>query len=80
MLAAYIVGSEARGTARPDSDIDITVVVEPLKRKTSLKLTEEYYQKFKSNKYRERWNGRLIDFQFFFPGEIEQLNYSKIPL
>jgi predicted nucleotidyltransferase len=26
VLAAYIVGSEAKGTARPDSDLDVAVV------------------------------------------------------
>lgn len=39
VLAAYIVGSEAKGTAKSDSDIDIAVVVPQNKNLSAIKKT-----------------------------------------
>lgn len=84
ILAAYIVGSEAKGTARPDSDLDIALVVErrcgkPAKL-DSIKLTQYYHMNFRHEHWKPTWEGRIIDFQFFYPGELERANYSMIPL
>lgn len=88
VLAAYIVGSEARSdkTARPDSDLDIAVIIEPMARKTSLQFTEQYHIKFgklgpdKGNRMMPHWEGRRVDFEFFYPGEIEALGYQTIKI
>lgn len=80
VLDMFIVGSEAKGTARPDSDIDVAVIINPIRGKDALKVSEYYHQKFTSDLWRSRWNGRLIDFQFFYPGDPELEGYSKIPL
>lgn len=80
VLSACIVGSEAKGIARPDSDLDIAVVVEPVRGKTALRLTEEYHGKFISNRFKPTWEGRRVDVQFFYPGDTELGTYSKIEL
>lgn len=80
VIGAYIIGSEAKGTAKPNSDIDIAIIIEPMSRKTSLKFTEDYHSKFKNNNSYPKWNGRKIDFQFFFPEDSELKKYSKIKL
>ena len=78
VLAAYIVGSEAKGIARPDSDLDIAVVVPQHRTLTSIQYTERYHAAFTSNLLTPKLGNREVDFQFFFPGELEQLNYSMI--
>lgn len=65
ILAAYIVGSEAKGTAKLDSDLDIAVVIMPIRGKTSIQKSSEYHNKFRCDSQKPRWNGRMIDFQFF---------------
>lgn len=80
VLAAYIIGSEAKGTARNESDIDIAVIIKEKRNVSSLKFTERFHYKYKENKNMPVWEGRRVDFQFFYPGEIEKLKYKKIPL
>jgi predicted nucleotidyltransferase len=80
VLKAFIVGSEAKGTAKPDSDLDIAVVIENMPRKTSLQFTEEYQSSFVSDKWKPKWNGRIVDFQFFYFDDKELDKYSKIEL
>jgi predicted nucleotidyltransferase len=79
-LACYIVGSEARGLARPDSDLDIAVVISKIRGKTALQFTENYQSKFLDDKLKPRWNGRVVDFQFFYEDDPELQKYSKIKL
>ena len=80
VLAAYIVGSEAKGTARLDSDLDIAVIIEPVRGKSSLQFSDIYHSRFPSDETKPKWNGRRVDFQFFYPDDPELANYSKIPL
>ncbi|MBI2171495.1 MAG: nucleotidyltransferase domain-containing protein [Chloroflexi bacterium] len=77
VLAAYIVGSEARGTARPNSDLDIAVVITPVRGKTPLQFSDYYHQR---QAHLPEWNGRNVDFQFFYPDDMELVTYSKIPI
>ena len=79
-LAAYIVGSEAKGSARDDSDLDIAVVIPKSERITALKRTERYHQKFRRDGDMPTWNGRRVDFQFFYPDDPELSTYSKIAI
>ena len=76
----YVVGSEARGTATASSDLDIAIVIPPIQNKSSLKATEAYHQKFKSETFKPKWRGRVIDVQLFYPGDEELGGYEKIKL
>ena len=80
VLAAFIVGSEAKGIARPDSDLDIAVIIEPIRGKSALRYTEFYHGHFPSDESKPDWNGRRVDFQFFYPTDAVLATYSKIPL
>jgi predicted nucleotidyltransferase len=46
ILAVFIIGSEARGMAGPDSDLDIAVVIGGRKYPSAFKITENYHSKF----------------------------------
>lgn len=80
VLSAYIIGSEAKGTARQDSDLDIAAIIPPRGRVSAIQRTERYHQKFTSNLQKPTWNGRVVDFQFFYPDDAELSGYSKIKL
>jgi len=80
VIEAYIIGSEAKGTANENSDLDIAIIIEPVRGKTALQLTETYHSKFSSEQFVPRWNGRKIDVQFFYPEDEELKKYQKIKL
>lgn len=80
VLAAYVVGSFARGRATEKSDVDIAVIINPVKGKSSLKYTENYHGHFTSNSQYPTWEGHRVDFQFFYPTDPELKRYQKIPL
>lgn len=75
--AAYIVGSEARGTARPDSDLDIAVVIAPVQGKTALEYSEAYHAK---QRRLPEFLGRNVDLQFFYPDDPELAAYARIEI
>jgi predicted nucleotidyltransferase len=78
IVVAYIIGSEAKGTAKENSDLDIAIIIEPIRGKSSLKKTEEYHQKFTSTIFKPKWDNRIVDIQFFYPGCPELSTYEKI--
>lgn len=80
VISAYIVGSEARGAAKKDSDLDVAVIIPKSNRITSLQRTENYHSKFTSEAQKPKWNGRIIDIQFFYEDDPELETYSKIEL
>lgn len=80
LTAAHVVGSVAKGTATAASDLDIAVVIQPVRGKTSLQLTEDYHGRFTDNRFKPQWNGRTVDFQFFYPEDSELEGYAKITL
>lgn len=80
ILGAYVIGSEAKGLARPDSDLDIAVIIPPVRGKTALQITEYYHSKFADERWKPKWNGRIVDIQFFYSTDAELASYSKIPL
>ena len=81
IIAAYIVGSEAKGTANPDSDIDIALVVPKTPGLRSIKKTENYHNRFLRDEDKPHWNGKRVDFQFFYPDEMDEIeSYTKIKL
>ena len=77
MIDAYIVGSEAKGTAKPDRDLDIAIIIAPVRGITSLKFSERYHQ---CKQYPLTYNDRTVDLQFFYPDDQELSTYSKIDL
>ena len=77
---AYIVGSEARGTAKEGSDLDIAVVIPKSTRISAIKRTENYHSKFTTEKQKPQWNGRIVDMEFFYEDDEELAGYSKIQL
>ena len=81
ILDAYIVGSEAKGTATDTSDLDIAVVVSNRRSSpTSLQLSEAYHAKFTSDDQKPTWQGRRVDFQFFYATDTQLVTYQKLPL
>lgn len=80
VLGAFIVGSEAKGTANKNSDLDIAVIIPSSDKISALKRTENYHAKFRSDFDKPKWNGRVVDFQFFYEGDSELAGYSKITL
>lgn len=80
IISAFVVGSVAKGTAGDDSDIDIAIIIPKVRGKTALKFTEQYHARFMSNHQMPHFNGRRLDFQFYYEGDASLLNYSKIKL
>lgn len=77
---AFIIGSEAKGTANEESDLDIAIVIPKSERITALKRTERYHEKFYSDGQKPKWNGRIVDFQFFYEDDKELEGYPKIKI
>lgn len=73
VLAAYVVGSIAKGTARPDSDLDIAVIIPSVRGQSALQITERYHARFMDERWKPRWSGRVAD-------DPNLARYSKIPL
>jgi predicted nucleotidyltransferase len=63
----------ARGDYKPESDLDIGVIIPPVRGKSSLHVSEYYHRRFSSDSEKPHFGGRVVDFQFFYPGEIEYL-------
>lgn len=76
---AYIVGSMARGTAGLGSDLDVAVIIRPVRGKDSLKVTEHFHQGYRANWQMPQWCGLRVDLQFYYPGELPG-HYSAIAL
>lgn len=82
VLGMYLVGSRARldRQHREDSDVDIAVVIAPVRGKTSLRVSENFHARYGSDALMPTFAGRRVDIQFFYPGEIEAGNLSAIEL
>jgi len=80
VLDAFIVGSTAKGNGTEESDLDIAVVIPPVRGKSALAVSEAYHQKFFTDDQKPRWIGKRVDFQFFYPSDPELESYAKIPL
>ena len=80
VLEAYVVGSYARGTAHPLSDLDIAVVIPYYKNATALARTERYHSRFTSDEQKPHWQGIRVDFQFFYPQDPHLSRYATIRL
>lgn len=80
ILGIYIIGSEAKGTAKEKSDIDVAIIIPPIRGKTSLQYTEMFHEKYPSDDVKPKWNNRPIDFQFFYPDDPELNQYEKIKI
>lgn len=79
VLAAYVVGSVARGKARPESDLDIAVVIKGQRGGiSSLKFTERYHSRIRFESWKPKYAGRIVDFQFFYETDHELDEYEKI--
>jgi len=80
ILDAFIVGSEAKGTARSDSDLDVAIIINPIRGKSALQYTDQYHQYFSDEVTTPHWGDRKLDFQFFYPDDPELQTYQKIQL
>lgn len=76
----YIIGSEAKGTQKQGSDIDIAVVISPVRGKSALQFTEYFHSKYIGDSQKPHWGNRPIDFQFFYPDDPELRQYKRIEL
>lgn len=80
ILNMFIIGSEAKGTSKPNSDLDVAVIIPELKGTSALDFSEIYHSTFKSNEDMPHWNDKRIDFQFFYQNDPSLQTYNKIPL
>lgn len=65
VLGAYIIGSTSTLTNHSDSDIDIAIII-GAKKKSAIQFTDHYHSKFLNNNEMPNWEGRRVDFQFFY--------------
>jgi predicted nucleotidyltransferase len=81
VLSAFVVGSVAKGIATVGSDLDIAMVIPAKCRVSSLRFTERYHRRMAltGGMYPE-FEGRRVDFQFFFPNDFSLLNCQRIKL
>lgn len=81
VLAAYVIGSIARGTAKANSDIDIALVIPAKRRVSALRLSERFHLKMAlTGGIYPTFHGRRVDFQFFFPEAEILATYAAIKL
>lgn len=83
IISAAIVGSVAKGTATPASDLDIAVVIPVRRGKTSMRFTENYHSRFRTEQQKPRYGGRVVDFQFFYDNDNDTAllqTYQQIKL
>ena len=80
VIGAFIIGSEAKGTAKEGSDLDIGIIIPKSNKISALKRTDNYHSKFNDDIFKPKWNGRIVDFQFFYEDDPEFEKYSKIKL
>lgn len=74
---AYIMGSVARGTATPDSDLDVTLIVPPDDTLDLDSLNDEILNGLGGE---AEWEGRRLDIQVWFENDPRIAEYKKIPL
>ena len=81
VLAAYIIGSIAKGTAKTNSDLDIALVIPAKRRISALRLSERFHLKMAVTAgIYPTFLGRRVDFQFFFPDDAILATYPAIKL
>jgi predicted nucleotidyltransferase len=81
VLAAYVIGSIAKGTAKANSDLDIALVIPAKRRISALRLSERFHLKMDlTGGIYPTFLGRRVDFEFFFPGNAILATYPAIKL
>ena len=81
VLRAFVIGSVAKGTEQTTSDLDIAVVIPPKHRVSALNITEKYHFRMgMTNSSYPIFNGKRVDFQFFFPDDKNLATYPAIKL
>ena len=81
VLAAYVIGSTVKGTAKANSDLDIAVVIPARRRISALRLSERFHLKMAlTDGIYPTFLERRVDFQFFFPGDAILDTYPAIKL
>lgn len=81
VLRAFVVGSVAKGNFHAKSDLDIAVVIPQKKRVSALRFTEDFHTRMAVTRSRyPQFNGRRVDFQFFYAGDPTLTRYSRISL
>lgn len=77
IITAYVMGSVAKGTDGPDSDLDITVVVEPNGDIDYSELNEDLLNSLSDG---VEWEGRRVDIQIWPSDDPRIKKYKKIEL
>ena len=81
VLAAYVIGSIAKGTANTNSDLDIAVIIPAKKQVSALRFSERFHLKMAmSGGICPTFSGKRVDFQFFFPDAANLAIYPTIEL
>lgn len=78
VLDTFVVGSHARGTAKEGSDLDVAVIIPKNSRRSAMQISEDFHSHYKTEAYKPTFEGRKVDFQFFFPDDPTLATYSKL--
>ncbi len=73
----YVMGSIAKGKAKPDSDMDITLISNTLDSSAAEDLSNTILDVIEHS---VKWNGRTLDIQVWSRNDPRLAKYSKIPL
>ena len=87
---AYLIGSFAKGTQNPQSDMDILIEISPIKNMTAEEFSEKKRNVIRKyfvqhdirdidNSIHPQWNGRRLDIYFTYDASTETRPKIKLP-
>lgn len=69
----FLAGSTVRGEATPESDLDILMVIPPVRGKRAITVSEQYHARFTHDHQKPHFQGRLVDFQFYYASSLPHI-------
>jgi hypothetical protein len=53
-----------------EENIDVGVVIKPIKGKTSMRFSEEWNSRFLHKSWKPKVNNKIVNFDFYYEGEL----------